>query len=317
VSLSVTPMFTLTEEERSLLPSTDDVEFYAEHGWYLSKKLFTDAEVDELVAASERYYAGERDRRLPLQPPKLAYWDPSKGDVQRHNDYVHYEHDGLASLLRKPLIGAVAAALAGADEIRVFQSTLIYKPPIAAEPTNIVPWHFDKHYWSPSTSDKMLTAFIPFHDCGEEMGTITMVDGSHRWQEIGSDDTVTRHFAERDGSDLERVLAENAAYNHAEVVKVPMIIPKGHMSFHHCRTYHGSSGNHSGRPRRAISFHLQDGDNAHRPFVLSTGEVLTYNHDLLVRRLPDGRPDYSDPDFCPVLWHNPTRPDAGHPLQEV
>ena len=87
--------------------------------------------MDELVAASERYYAGERDRALPLRPPKLAYWDPSQGDVQRHNDYVHYEHDGLARLLRKPLIGAVAATLARADEIRVFQSTLIYKPPIA------------------------------------------------------------------------------------------------------------------------------------------------------------------------------------------
>ena len=305
MSLSVTPPFTLTEEDRSLLPSDSDVEFYAEHGWYLSKKLFTDGEVDELVAASERYYAGERDRALPLRPPRLAYWDPSKGDVQRHNDYVHYEHDGLARLLRKPLIGAVAATLARADEIRVFQSTLIYKPPIAAEPTNIVPWHFDKHYWSPTTSDKMLTAFIPFHDCGEEMGTITMVDRSHRWQETSRDDSMTRHFAERAGSDLERVLAENAAYNNAAVVKVPMIIPKGHMSFHHCRTYHGSAANRSSRPRRAISFHLQDGENAYRPFVLNGGEVLEYNHDVLVRHLPDGRPDYGDPDFCPVVWRNP------------
>jgi Phytanoyl-CoA dioxygenase (PhyH) len=305
VSLSVTPPFTLTEEERSLLPSDSDVEFYAAHGWYLSKKLFTDGEVEELVAASERYYAGERDRILPLRPPRLAYWDSSKGDVQRHNDYVHYEHDGLARLLRKPLIGAVAAVLARADEIRIFQSTLIYKPPIAAEPTNIVPWHFDKHYWSPSTSDKMLTAFIPFHDCGEEMGTITMIDGSHRWQEVRRDDTMTRHFAEREASDLERVLAENAAYNNADVVKAPMIIPRGHMSFHHCRIYHGSAANRSPRPRRAISFHLQDGENAYRPFVLSTGETLTYNHDVLVRRLSDGRPDYGDPDFCPVLWRNP------------
>ena len=72
MSLSVTPPFTLTEEECSLLPSDSDVEFYAEHGWYLSKKLFTDGEVDELVAASERYYAGERDRALPLRPPRLA-----------------------------------------------------------------------------------------------------------------------------------------------------------------------------------------------------------------------------------------------------
>lgn len=311
MSTSATPRFTLTEAERSLLPSDSDVEFYAAHGWYLSKKLFTDDEVDELVAASDRYYAGERDRRLPLRPPRLAYWDPSKGDVQRHNDYVHYEHDGLAKLLRKPLIGAVAAALARADEIRVFQSTLIYKPPIATEPTNIVPWHFDKHYWSSSTSDKMLTAFIPFHDCDEEMGTITMVDGSHLWREVGNDDTVTRHFADRDANDLERLLAENAASNNAKVVKVPIIIPKGHMSFHHCRIYHGSAGNRSPRPRRAISFHLQDGENAYRPFALSTGEILAYNHDVLVRRLPDGSPDYSDPDFCPVLWRNPTRSANG------
>jgi ectoine hydroxylase-related dioxygenase (phytanoyl-CoA dioxygenase family) len=317
VSLSVTPPFTLTAEEHSLLPSDSDVEFYAEHGWYLTKKLFTDSEVDELAAASERYYAGERDRRLPVRPPKLAYWDPSMGDVQRHNDYVHYEHDGLAKLLHKPLVGAVAAALARADEIRVFQSTLIYKPPIAAEPTNVVPWHFDKHYWSTSTSDRMLTAFIPFHDCGEEMGTITMVDGSHRWREVGRKDSVTRHFAEREASELEQMLAENAAYNDTGVVKVPMIIPKGHMSFHHCRTYHGSMTNRSQRPRRAISFHLQDGENAYRRFVLSDGEVLAYNHDALVRRLPDGRPDYSDPDFCPVVWRNPTRPATGHSLQEV
>jgi Phytanoyl-CoA dioxygenase (PhyH) len=317
VSLSVTPQFALTDDERALLPSDADVEFYAEHGWYLSKKLLTDDEVDELFAASERYYAGERDRGLPVRPPKLAYWDPSKGDVQRHNDYVHYEHDGLARLLRKPLIGAVAATLARADEIRVFQSTLIYKPPIAAEPTNVVPWHFDKHYWSTCTSDRMLTAFIPFHDCGEEMGTITMVDGSHRWREIGRDDSMTRHFAEREASNLDRLLADNAAYNGAEVVKVPMIIPKGHMSFHHCRTYHGSPSNRSGRPRRTISFHLQDGENAYRNFVLSTGEVLAYNHDVLVRLLADGRPDYSDPDFCPVLWRNPSRPADGHYPQEV
>jgi hypothetical protein len=302
LTISATRAFALSDDELALLPSDDDVEHYAQHGWYLTKKLFTDDEVDELVAASERYYAGERSRSLPVRPPRLAYWEPAKGDVQRHNDYVHFESDPIARILRKPLLGAVAARLAKADEIRVFQSTLIYKPPIAGEPSNVVPWHFDRHYWASCTSDNMLTAFIPFHDCGEEMGTITMVDGSHRWEEIGTDDTTTRHFAERDNSDLEAMLAENAAYNNAEVRKVPMIIPKGHMSFHHCRTYHGSGPNRSDRPRRAISFHLQDGANAYRPFQLSTGDLVSYNHDVLVRRTEDGRPDYSDPEYCPVLW---------------
>ena len=75
--MSIATPFMLTDEEYALLPSDDDVGFYAEHGWYLSQKLFTDDEVDELVAASLRYYAGERDRTLPVRPPKLAYWEPS------------------------------------------------------------------------------------------------------------------------------------------------------------------------------------------------------------------------------------------------
>jgi ectoine hydroxylase-related dioxygenase (phytanoyl-CoA dioxygenase family) len=284
------------------LPTDEEVEAYARNGWYLTRKLFTDDEVDELVAASERFYGGERSRTLPVRPSRLAYWRPEDGPVQRHNDYVHYESNALRRILSKPVIGAVAARLARTDEIRIFQSTLILKPPRPQEPSNIVPWHFDKHYWQSSTSQDMLTAFIPLHDCGEEMGTITMVDGSHRWREIGADDTTTRHFAERDNADLERMLADNAAFNGVEVHKTPMVIPKGHMSFHHCRTYHGSGANRSDRPRRAISLHLQDGANAYREFPLSTGEIVAYNHDVLVRRTADGRPDYADPEFCPVLW---------------
>ncbi|MFC9328929.1 phytanoyl-CoA dioxygenase family protein [Kitasatospora sp. NPDC057015] len=302
--------FDLTDEELALLPDADDVAFYAEHGWYLTKKLFTDEEVDGLAAAAEGYYAGDRSRTLPVRPPRLAAWQPSDGPVQRHNDYVHYESDPIARVLCKPLVGAVAALLAGADEIRVFQSTLILKPALAGEPSNIVPWHFDKHYWSTSTSERMLTAFVPFHDCDEEMGTLTVVDGSHLWRETGRQDSMTRHFADRDRDDLERVLAENAAYNGAEIRKVPLVIPKGHLSFHHCRTYHGSGANRSDRPRRAISFHLQDGANEYRDFALSDGSTAAYNHDVLVRRLPDGRPDYADPAFCPVLWR--AEGAAGH-----
>jgi ectoine hydroxylase-related dioxygenase (phytanoyl-CoA dioxygenase family) len=81
-----------------------------------------------------------------------------------------------------------------------------------------------------------------------------------------------------------------------------MIIPKGHMSFHHCRTYHGSAGNRSDRPRRAISLHLQDGANEYRRYELSDGSIVSYNHDVLVRQTPDGRPDYADPTYCPVIW---------------
>ncbi|MGQ0840035.1 phytanoyl-CoA dioxygenase family protein [Actinokineospora sp.] len=294
--------FVLSRAESDLLPSAADVQSYAEHGWYLSKKLLTDDEVDDLVAASDRFYAGHRDRTLPAHPANLAYWTPADGHAMRHNDYIHYESDVIARILRKPIIGATAARLAQADEIRVFQSTMILKAPVATEPTNVVPWHFDKHYWQTCTSDRMLTAFIPFTDCTEEMGTITMVDGSHRWREIGGGDSTTRHFANRDNGELEALLEDNAAHNQATVRKIPVTIPKGHISFHHCRTYHGSGPNRSDQPRRAISLHLQDGANQYRPYRRSDGTVVEYNHDNLVRTAPQGGPDYADPEYCPVLW---------------
>jgi hypothetical protein len=55
----------------------------------------------------------------------------------------------------------------------------------------------------------------------------------------------------------------------------------------------GSGTNRTPRPRRAISSHLQAGDNSYRRF------------------------DYSDPDCRAVLWRHPTRPADGHCLQEV
>jgi hypothetical protein len=292
----------LTERKRDLLPSEADVEFYAAHGWYLSKKLFTDREVDELRLASERYYAGQRDRTLPRRPPRLASWVREDGDVQRHNDYIHYESERIGEILRKPLIGAVAATLARASPIRIFQATLIYKPPRPDEPSNIVPWHFDKDYWATSTSERMLTAFIPFHDCDERNGTLTMIDGSHRWVEAAADNLTAKHFVDRPSQQLEHILERNARFNHAELRRVPMIIPRGHVSFHHCRTYHGSGPNRSTAPRRAISLHMQDGANAYREFRLPDGTLARYNHDVLVRRTPAGTPDYGDPEYCPVIW---------------
>jgi Phytanoyl-CoA dioxygenase (PhyH) len=292
----------LTDEDLALLPTEEEVRGYREHGWYLSAKLFTDEEIDQLAQASELFYRGARDRTLPTRPARLAYWEPGQGAVQRHNDYVHYEDDTIGRILRKPLLGAVAARLAGAGEIRIFQSTLIYKPPVPEERTNIVPWHFDRHYWATCSSDRMLTAFIPFHDCDEEMGTITMVDGSNAWTEVSRNDGTSRHFAERNADELEDMLAENARHNGARVTKRPVSIPKGHVSFHHCRTYHGSGANRSTRPRQAISLHLQDGENEYVRFRLSDGTPVTYNHDVLVRRTADGRPDYADPTYCPVVW---------------
>lgn len=301
--MTATSPFMLTQTELDLLPTDAEIEHYRQHGWHLTRKLFSDDEIDALAEASDRFYAGHRDRSLPKRPPNLAYWEPSHGPVQRHNDFVHYESDAIGAILRKPLVGAVAAKLAGTTQIRVFQSTMIYKPPNPSEVTNLVPWHADRHYWQTCTSERMLTAFIPFHDCGVQMGTITMVDGSHLWKDIPGDDS-TRHFAQRDRGELEELLHKTAEFNGGKVTMIPMVIPKGHMSFHHCRIYHGSSHNRGAMPRRAISLHLQDGENRWRLYHKADGTKVVYNNDELVRITAAGNPDYADPDYCPVIWQS-------------
>ena len=100
------------------------------------------------------------------------------------------------------------------------------------------------------------------------------------------------------------MLGRNAAYNDAEVGKIPMVIPKGHMSFHHCRDLPRQRPQPEWPPRRAISLHLQDGDNASVGSGEPGGSLLAYNHDVVVRKTSEGTPDYSDPEYCPVLWRS-------------
>lgn len=301
----------LGEDDRKLLPTQEDLRFYQEHGWYISKTLYSDAEIDDLVAASMRYWAGHRDRLLEPKPPRIEYWEPSQGDGARGNDYIFHEDDTFRRLLSKPIVAAIAAMLADTDQIRLLHSTLRYKPPHSRDMLSVVAWHFDRAYWQTHSSDKLLTAFIPLHDCGEDTGTIVMVDGSNTWTEF-SGFTATRHlpFYERDHAEMEQFLDENAAANGSTVRKIPMVLRKGQMSFHHCRTYHGSGPNKSDQPRLVVSFHLQDRSNHWQEHHLPNGDLLIYKQDHLVRRTPEGHPDYSDPIICPVLWEGDPRRTA-------
>lgn len=300
----------LTEAECELLPSDDDVRFYRGHGWYVSNPLFSNAELEQVLEASERFYAGHRDRILPCELPPSAYWRPAHGDVQRHNDYICYESDLIFRILCKPLIGAVAARLMGIGQLRLWSSTLIYKPARPDEPSNFVPWHMDRHHWEVCTSDEMLTAFVPLHGCDESCGTLKVIDGSHKWAELPTvaSDEPTLHFAERPRDALDAALGATARYNRAQVREVPLVIEKGRVSFHHCRTYHGSGPNVNTNPRRVVTVRFQEAGNEWRPFPTRDGGLAVYNHDRLVRKTPQGTPDYADPEFCPVVWEGEEPP---------
>lgn len=268
--------------------------FFREHGYWFSGKLFGDDEIDAAVRGQDRYYAGERDAPLPDGTTHFG-WVPEHGDVLRKNDYSSLQNRELAAIVRHPLIGAIAARLIGSPTIRLWHDQLLFKPPDKPDRKAVVGWHTDRGYWKCCSSDQMLTAWVPFHDCDETMGTIMMIDGSHRWP----DNTAALDFFSSDLDGLEKRFDTGGQ----PIRKVPANLKRGCVSFHHCLTIHGSGPNRSDRPRRSMAIHLQDATNRHAIHRKPDGTQTWHYNDRLCRQI-DGHPDYTDPAVCPVLWEN-------------
>lgn len=285
----------LTPEERRLLPDESDVASYEENGYYVSKEgVVPEALIDAARDGAHRFYRGERDGILPVDTG-FSNWKPGDGDGQRNNEFVSLQKKELRALAVHPLLGAIAAKLTRSSAIRVLDDQLIYKPSDAGNASSTVTgWHADRAYWATCSSDRMITAWIPFHAVEMTRGPLVVMAGSHRWQGLQD----VRFFNHQDLAEIE----ERFRARGREVRVVPMTLRKGQVSFHHGWTVHASYPNTSGRPRLSYAVHLQDGDNHYRPHRTREGREIHIFDETLCRRLPNGDPDFSDPEVFPTVW---------------
>ena len=282
----------LSAVERALLPNDADRAFFHEHGWWVSPPCLDDDLLEEAAWGVERYYAGERDWPLPLNPG--TDWRPADGKRVRYNDYLSLQVREIRALIRHPVVPAMAARLAGTSGVRLFHDQLLYKPARDEHSDTAIGWHTDKSYWASCTSTNMLTAWIPLQTCTAQMGELAVYDGSHRWPH--RDDLS--NFSRQDLPTIEMRLAELGASGEP----VELLLSRGQVSFHHCRTVHGSRPNRSDQIRIACAVHYQDTDNAYCRTPMQDGRMPRHINDLLCRRDRDGFPDYSDPAVFPRLW---------------
>jgi ectoine hydroxylase-related dioxygenase (phytanoyl-CoA dioxygenase family) len=283
----------LSPEDRKLLPTADDIRFYQEHGYFVTKKIFTDAELDAAAAAADRYYAGQRTN-MPGDKPMQWGWKAEHGDTLRKNDWSTLQNPDLMKLVKKPILGAIGAQLAGTNIIRLWHDQLLWKPTDKPNQKANVGWHTDRGYWKTCSSPRMLTAWVPFHDCDEEMGSISFVDGSNLWP----DNTENLNFFSNDLEGLEKQFVTGGK----PVVKVVPALKKGQVTFHSCLTIHGSGPNKSPRPRRSMAVHMQDASNRWQEFKHKDGKIAAHGNDMFDRKDERGLPDYTDPEMHPVLW---------------
>eukprot|EP00746_Dinoflagellata_sp_MGD_P083239 gnl/MRDRNA2_/MRDRNA2_33150_c0_seq1.p1 gnl/MRDRNA2_/MRDRNA2_33150_c0~~gnl/MRDRNA2_/MRDRNA2_33150_c0_seq1.p1 ORF type:complete len:373 (+),score=73.78 gnl/MRDRNA2_/MRDRNA2_33150_c0_seq1:61-1179(+) len=137
----------------------------------------------------------------------------------------------------------------------------------------VVQWHQDYSYWDRTGPMAHLTVHIALDDQTEENGALYWVPGSHRWMRNGGPLPQAAEIA-RDkmkiakatgGEALEAASFStdmDALYNNvlndderAQWASRPprsLYLKAGHAAFHHALTVHGSWGNRSPKPRRAV-----------------------------------------------------------------
>lgn len=274
----------MADHTTDLLPGPEDIAFYRAHGYWISPVIVPADVLDAAERGMARYYAGDLDVPDPA-------WTALPATGLRKNDYASLHVTELSLLVAQPLIAATAAALAGTGTIRLWHDQLLRKPVDRPGTAANVGWHTDRQYWRSCTSESMLTAWVGFHDVDPAGGSVSFLAGSHRWDVCGLD------FFSQDLAALEAGITRQG---HGLDVR-PTRMKRGQVSFHHCRTVHGSGPNLGTEPRRSLAIHLQPGDNRFRP-----GAAASHGNDALVR-LRDGVPDYTDPEVCPQLFPAPRK----------
>lgn len=216
------------------------IESYRENGFLAVEGVFSPAEMAETRAVIEELVEqsrsiSEHNDIYDLEPGHSA----AAPRVRRLKAPIA-THPLFERLARHVRLLDVAQDLLGPD-IRLHGNKLNMK---SAEYGSPVEWHQDFAFY-PHTNADVLAVGIAIDACTVENGCMLMVPGSHRGPML--DHHQDGYFMgaidpAREGLDMSRA--------------VPVEVPEGGISVHHCRTLHGSAVNRSSRPRRLFLMEL-------------------------------------------------------------
>ena len=154
---------------------------------------------------------------------------------------------GFHDLLWNPAFVVPASQLLG-GAVRFWHDQLFCKPPHHG---GAVAWHQDYSYWTRTQPMAHLTCWIALDDARMENGCLQYVPRSHTWELLpkpalaGTMDAIQSVLTPEQKAGFKPVAVE---------------LPRGHAAFHHPLALHGSSANHSARPRRgAVVNVVRDG----------------------------------------------------------
>jgi ectoine hydroxylase-related dioxygenase (phytanoyl-CoA dioxygenase family) len=265
------------------------VEEYWERGYWVSPKLFDDAQIERLRQAHERFWSKDYDHENPSQYGIVKIDKDSPKVRQQCN--VFWLNDEIRAAVTSPIIGAIGARLMKVDSVRLWHDQLIYKPGIGADgETNDgnVGWHQDYGYWKASNTTNMCTAWVALQDTDLSNGGMRTIVSSHKWGLVEDSDTFF-------DQDLEALAQKYAAEGKGQWLDEPCVLKAGEASFHHALTFHGSGPNKTDAPRLSVVAHMMPGNTAY-----SAAPQWHPNVVFLGPNAKNGDPFVGD--YWPLMW---------------
>ena len=123
--------------------------------------------------------------------------------------------------------------------VRFWHDQLFCKP---ARHGGVVAWHQDYSYWTRTQPMQHLTCWIALDDANEENGCLHYIPQSQEWDLLPITGLA---------GDMESIKSVLKPWQYDKFTPTPVPLKKGHATFHHPLTIHGSFENRSAFPRRA------------------------------------------------------------------
>lgn len=218
--------------------SDEQLAFYRDNGYCPGVKLLDDTQVEQLRAElAELYDLNHPGNGLFHEYHTNESTDPNT--ILFHALGAWRIQPALHDMLWNPAFTVPASQLLGGS-VRFWHDQLFCKPPHHG---GVVAWHQDFSYWTRTRPMAHLTCWIGLDDATPDNGCLCYVPGSHRWPLL----PITGLAGGMDA--IQTVLSDE---QRDAFKPVPAVLKKGFATFHHPLTVHGSYGNTTDRPRRAV-----------------------------------------------------------------
>jgi ectoine hydroxylase-related dioxygenase (phytanoyl-CoA dioxygenase family) len=228
------------------LNNVSDSEYFAEHGYLIKERLFSDADLDRIQVALDELT--DLATRAPEDSDRFKFSIFGHGGDRRQVQQVADPHEfggAFIALGRDPRILDLVEELLGPN-VLLYYSMLMMKPPAGGAAS---PWHQDLAFYTHDRA-RLVNVQVYLDAATRENGCVRVVPGSHR-------EGLRNHY---DGELHTGVVQGDTRDFDAREVLVE--VPAGSIAVWHSLTMHSSHPNNSDRPRRAIAFGYKDPSTA-------------------------------------------------------